>query len=152
MKLFEQSDNLFASKASETMPRTMQCLVAILILIMAIDVCESRIRFRVRSRVRVGSGGGGGGTGGFSWSAFGVVMATIVGSIIGTIIIMAILSYCCYIIISTLEVSEIEKELPGNHVNETVINMEPPNQFEDINGVSQTVGPGSPAIPLPYIV
>ena len=57
---------------------------------MAIDVCESRIRFRVRSRVRVGSGGGGGGTGGFSWSAFGVVMATIVGSIIGTVIIMAI--------------------------------------------------------------
>ena len=116
---------------------------------MAIDVCESRIRVRVRSRVRVGSGGGG--TGGFSWSAFGVVMATIVGSIIGTVIIMAILSYCCYII-STLEVSEIEKELPGNHVNETVINMEPANQFEDINGVSQTVGPGSPAIPLPYIV
>ena len=117
---------------------------------MAIDVCESRIRVRVRSRVRVGSGGGG--TGGFSWSAFGVVMATIVGSIIGTVIIMAILSYCCYCIISTLEVSEKEKELPGNHVNETVINMEPPNQFEDINGVSQTVGPWSPAIPLPYIV
>ena len=131
------------------MPRTI-CLIAFFILIMAIDVCESRIRVRVRSRVRVGSGGGG--TGGFSWSAFGVVMATIVGSIIGTVIIMAILSYCCYIIISTLEVSETEKELPGNHVNETVINMEPPNQFEDINGVSQTVGPGSPAIPLPYIV
>ena len=130
------------------MPRTI-CLIAFFILIMAIDVCESRIRVRVRSRVRVGSGGGG--TGGFSWSAFGVVMATIVGSIIGTVIIMAILSYCCYII-STLEVSETEKELPGNHVNETVINMEPPNQFEDINGVSQTVGPGSPAIPLPYIV
>ena len=130
----------------------MQCLVAILILIMAIDVCESRIRFRVRSRVRVGSGGGGGGTGGFSWSAFGVVMATIVGSIIGTIIIMAILSYCCYMIISTLEVSEMQNELPRNHVNETVIDMEPSNQFEDTNGVCQTVGLGSPAIPLPYIV
>ena len=58
------------------------------------------------------------------------------------------LSYCCYII-STLEESETENELPGKHVNETVINMEPPNP---INEVSQTVGPGSPAIPLPYIL
>ena len=116
-----------------------------------IDVCESRVRVRVRSRVRIRGGSGGGGTGGFSWSAFGLVMATIFGSFIGTITIMAILSYCCYII-STLEESEMENELPGKHVNETVINMEPPNQFNDINGVFQTVGLGSPAIPLPYIV
>ena len=35
----------------------------------------------------------------------------------------------------------MENELPGKHVNETVTNMEPPNQFEDINGVVfQTVG------------
>ena len=114
---------------------------------MTIDVCEAKIRSRVRG------GSGGGRTGGFSWSSFGVIMATIFGSFFSEPLSfwLSKLSYCCYII-STLEESETENELPGKHVNETVINMEPPNQFEDINGVSQTVGPWSPAIPLPYIV
>ena len=52
---------------------------------MTIDVCEAKID----SRVRVRGGSGGGGTGGFSWSSFGVIMATIFGSFFGTIIILA---------------------------------------------------------------
>ena len=53
MKLIEQSDTLFASKASETMLRSQSfCSIAIFIVIMTIeDVCEAK-------------GGGGRSTGG----------------------------------------------------------------------------------------
>ena len=88
---------------------------------MTIDVCEAKIRSRVRG------GSGGGGTGGFSWSSFRLIMAIICGTFFGTIIIMAILCYCCYCIISTLEVSEIEKELPDTEYTPETLH----NQFQN---------------------
>ena len=47
-----------------------------------------------------------------------------------------------------LENGKWNHELPGENPNETVIDMEPSNQFEDTNRVRPTVGPGPQAIPL----
>ena len=53
--LFEQSDSLFASKASETMLRSQTfCSIAIFIVIMTIDVCEAKGGGRGRSQASRG--------------------------------------------------------------------------------------------------
>ena len=74
---------------------------------------------------------------------------------LGAILYCAFCCCCCFS--STSEESELENELPKPNLNESVVNMEPPNpeflRLEHINGVPRypAVGPGLQPYQLPNL-
>ena len=74
--LSEQSETLFASRASETMLRSRTfCLIAIFVLIMTIDVCEAKGGGRARPAApsRGGNYYGAGGEGKEFYTQYGPI-------------------------------------------------------------------------------